>query len=161
MMKTRLMTSLGCLGLVLLFSGANAAEQAQPWDGPIETLATAGYENGVNSGLSPMTESEEFRCAVAWDVWHSAYAGKYMPPAIEDALPYPLKDVTTASTREAWQKAVAKNKGTSPMLALIAIIEKTSTRERYQDQVVSGLRGDKAKLFRITSFLGTCANPPM
>jgi hypothetical protein len=146
---------------VCLIASVSAKAQTQPWDADIENIPSAGYNYGVESGITPQTEAEAFDCAVAWDVWHTAYAGKFMPVIIEEALPYPLKDITTASTRSAWQAIVAKNNGTSPMLALIAIIDKTPQREKAQNQLMSGLKGDKTALFRTAMMLGNCDNPPI
>lgn len=145
----------------MVFVSANAQTQPQPWDADIENIPGAGYNYGIESGITPQTETEAFDCAVAWDVWHTAYAGKFMPVMIEDALPYPLKDITTASTRSAWQAVVAKNKDISPMLALIAIIDKTPQRAKAQNQLIAGLKGDKTALFRTAMTLGNCANPPI
>jgi hypothetical protein len=144
-----------------LIASVSANAQTQPWDADIENISGAGYKYGVESGITPQTETEAFDCAVAWDVWHTAYAGKFMPVTIEDALPYPLKDITTASTRSAWQAVVARNNGTSPMLALIAIIEKNPKRVKAQNQLMAGLKGDKTALFRTAMMLGNCANPPI
>lgn len=160
--KVRSVLFVICACLIASISAnAQPQPQPQPWDTDIENIPGAGYKYGVESGITPQTETEAFNCAVTWDVWHTAYAGKFMPVTIEDALPYPLKDITTASTRSAWQAVVAKNNGTSPMLALIAIIDKTPQRMRAQNQLIAGLKGDKTALFRTAMTLGNCANPPI
>lgn len=146
--------------LTITFCGATAMAQTQPWEGPIETIAANGFKAGASSGLSPQTDGENFDCAVSWDVWHSAFAGNLIPATIEQNLPSDLSRGVTTTTRNEWRQVVAKAQSTTPILALIKIIEPTKQRNKTQNQVIEGLRGDTAQLFRITNTLGICGSPP-
>lgn len=150
------------LGAATFFAAtaATAQTEAQPWEGLLETIAAAGFEQGTNSGVSPVTESEEFRCAVQWDVWNIAYAANALKPEMERTLPSALSRGSTTTTRDEWRQAIAHNMDTTPMLAMIEIIKPTRSRTQSQDQLLAGLRGDKIALFRTASSLGTCAHPP-
>jgi hypothetical protein len=156
MIIKRICLALGGCAIFAASAGANS----DPWEVPLNDVPKAGFDYGVDVGLSPQTNREDFHCAVVWDVWNIAYAGNLLDPEIELQLPAAMSRSRTTATKEAWQKAVAKNMGTTPMLAMIEIIKQTDRRMGVQNNLLTGLRGDKKALFTLASDLATCRNPP-
>jgi hypothetical protein len=136
-----------------------AGAQDKPWDAlSLEAAAAAGFEAGKATGLSPQTDSEDFTCALNWDVWFTTFVSGQMVANIEQNLPSELSRGGSTTARDEWTQIIAINQDTTDMLARISLLDRSDRRQNIEKFVAAGLSGDKGRLYSHAYNLGTCSN---